>query len=148
MQTSQHEVSKFMEKHTKQSVDPSGCLKNVEEQLKELALGMSEQQTEYEQIRRYCDGVGKMLTPLREQIEGLKVTVHEMKDDSVRASLSSGSPERDTHKVSSREFQKITHEAMKEMQETLTGLEENLRTEFKAYFELGDKNRKIYSTDQ
>ena len=99
--------------------------------MKELAVGMTEQQTEYEQIRRYCDGVGKMLTPLKEQIEGLKVTVQEMKDDSGFASLSSGSPDRDTNKGPSSELQSITNEAMTELQETLTVLEEDLRTECK-----------------
>ena len=146
VQNSQQEVSKFMEKHAKQSVDPSGGLKNVEEQLKELAMGMTEQQTEYEQIRRYCDGVGKMLTPLREQIEGLKVTVQEMKDGSGVASLSHCSPDRDMNRGPSSELQNITNEAMKEVQEKLTVLEEDLRIEFKDHFEKGDKNRNVSST--
>ena len=98
-------------------MDPSGGFENVVEQLKELAMNMTEQRTEYEQIKLYCDGVGKMFTPIKEQTEELKVTVKEMKDDSGFASASSGSPERDTNKGLSRDFQKLSHEAMNDMQE-------------------------------
>ena len=113
--------------------------------MKDLAWEISEQKTDNEELRNYCDGVGRMITPIKEQMEKMKSAIHQLKDAGDRSefgSASSGSPDKEDRKKALGELRNLSSDALKEMQETIDHMGNGLRREFDSRFEEGDKNGK------
>ena len=59
----------------------------METYIGELNWEMTRQKEDFQFTQRFCDGLGKMINPIKEQIETLKVAVQELKDGGNKSDL-------------------------------------------------------------
>ena len=144
MKDIKQETSKSREVMEKNEKESSESFKQLEEEMGNRAWEMSDHKRDFTLVKECCDGLGIMFNPTKDQVEKMKSAIQELKDTGNRSdfeSISSGSPEREDRRQSQNDGQRISLEALKDLQQKIDRLKEELRQEFSHQLEVSDENQ-------
>ena len=113
------EVSKNREATDNGFNELADANKKFNAELGKLTHGLTKQREEILHTQHFCEGITKMITPIKEQVDGLKITVQELKESGNKSDWGSAS----SHNQDKADPKGLlcerhaSEEAMKEMQE-------------------------------